>query len=165
MLNKIKQAQKEGRILPDVVVDYENVMIDNSIDIITSLYPQFKEVLKNDSLSYKLEFEQGQRIINISYLQDFEPDYYIVRLSTHDGTLLFVDHLYEDIVKSVVVGTAYCKENAPENYADEFWNYDLDYTLGDIYYFRDFGMKNINGHMMAGEDDVMIMPVKIKYNK
>lgn len=55
------------------------------------------------------------------------------------------------------------KENmkCTKNYADEFWNYDLDYILGDIYYFRDFGMKNINGHMMAGEDDVMVMPVKI----
>lgn len=165
MLNKIKQAQKEGRILPDVVVDYENVTTDNPIDIITILYPEFKEVLRDGSLSYKLESEQGQKAINISYLQDFEPDYYIVRLSTHDGTLLFVGSLYEDIVKDIVVGSAYCKGNAPKNYSEEFWNYDLDYILGDIYFFRDFGMKSINGHIMAGEDDVMVMPVKVEYKR
>lgn len=163
MLNRIKQAQKEDRILPDVIVDYDNVIINNSIDIITNLYPNLKQVLKENTLSYKLDSDKGQKIIEISYLKDFEPDYYIVRSSKHDGTLLFVNILYEDMIKDILQGAAYCKRNVPKNYPDDFWNYDISYTLGDIFLFRDFGMKNINGHEMAGEDDIMVMPVKIKY--
>lgn len=29
----------------------------------------------------------------------------------------------------------------------------------------DFGKKDINGHMMRGQTDVMVMPVKIEYIK
>jgi len=63
------------------------------------------------------------------------------------------------------MGASYYKLNIPDDYNETVWNYDLDYTIGDIYYFRDFGIKNINGNNWPGEDDVMVMPVKVNYIK
>ena len=54
MLNKIKQAQKEGRILPDVIVDYDDVNDINPIELINQMYPDFKKITKGNIIGYKI---------------------------------------------------------------------------------------------------------------
>ncbi len=165
MINKIKQAQKESRILPDVVVDYDNVIDISPIELINQIYPDFKKITNGSTIKYKaLNTEtNASKTIEIKHEIDFEPDYYIVKLSTHDGTLYFTNELYKDIIAGIVNGLAYCKSNNPYNYSADFWDYDINYMLGNVYHFRDFGMKDINGHIMHGQTDIMVMPVKVEY--
>lgn len=165
MLDKIKKAQAKGRILPDMVIDYENVKIHNSIEIIATLYDKMRQILDNNKFSYVIQGYEGMKSININYLEDFEPDYYIVRISTHDGTLMFTRDLFYEVIKDVVMGSSYCKENVPNDYKDNIWSYGLDYTIGNIYNFKDYGLKEISGAKMYGMTEVMIMPIKINYIK
>ena len=167
MLSKIKQAQEEGKILSNIVVDYSSVVFTSPIQTIYQSYPDIRKATKENIINYSILDinSNASKDIKIQYMENFKPDYYIVRTSTHDGTLYFTTLLYEDVITDVVIGAAYCKGNNPYNYSKDFWDYDIEYTLGNIYHFMDFGIKDINGREMHGQTDIMVMPVKIKYVK
>lgn len=155
MIEKIRQAQLSGRILPDVVVDYDKVQTLNPLEVIVAIAPPMEKLLKGDTISYGAIINDDiKKSISISHVKDFDPDYYIVRITTHDGTLMFVYEMYERVFKDIIQGTAYCIAK-PHDIED-----DIDYTIGDLFYFSDFGTKEINGHKMMGQTDVMVLPVK-----
>lgn len=169
MLNRIRQAQSENRILPDTKIDYNNFRTYNPFEIIPLIYPELLNLIKDNSMDYMFEAETEygtkKREISLSYKKDLEPDYYRIKISTHDGTLLFTKMLYEDLLKDILQGTSYCRTNVPLDYDDNTFGYDLEYTLGNIFLFSDFGMKKINGKLMPGVKEVMVMPVKVEYKR
>lgn len=160
MIKMIEESYLNGKNIPE-----DKINFINPIETITSLYPDLNKIVKDNELLYKLESNGKEKNIKISYQKEFKPDYCIIRESTHDGTSLFVLELLNEVVYPLLDSSSYCKYNAPTDYIENFLNYDIEYLLGDIYYFSDFGLKNINGNTIQGQDDVMILPVKIKYQK
>jgi hypothetical protein len=165
MLNKIRYTQEEGRILPDVKVDYDNVNVHNPFVIISNLYKWTYHFGNKNKISYIQDFDEHKRKISIIYLKDFEPDYFRVETSKHDGTLIFTKELFIKLLNPIIFGESYYTENLPDDFKDNPLFYNLEYIVGDIYYFKDFGIKNINNNNWHGLEEVLVMPVKINYIK
>lgn len=162
MLNKIRNAKNQDRILPDIQIDYDTVTTANPLEIIAKIYPDMKKTIKGNQMLYSiLSGDKDKKSISIIYQEDFEPNYFIVRHSTHDGTLIFTQELYINVFKDIMLGSSFCK-STNDDYEINFWDYNVKYTIGNIYNFRDCGLKSINGKKMHGQTEVLVLPVKFK---
>jgi hypothetical protein len=148
----------------DIDWGHEDIRIKSPMECIRILGIDCNDI----ELSLRQEFENGKnRNIDIIYQEDeIDPDYCIFREATHDGTLLFTLQLMGEIFAPLINGEAYCMGNKPDDYTEEnVANYNVRYTINDLVWYVDYGIKHINDMVCAGETEVMALPVKVEYFK
>lgn len=100
-----------------------------------------------------------QTQVTVTYADDAEWQYCTCVSSVHDGTLLFVHEGLAAAVGSVWFGGSYNVGLAPEDFLSERSKYDVSYTIGDPVVLLKFGTYEINGTRMAGEEQMVCIPV------
>ena len=102
----------------------------------------------------------------IIYNPNAEFDYLTYLRTRHDGTLLFTLQNMQGVLWKVFNGETYCKTKVPDDYLDNFQNYNTTYTIGNIVtvteYSKDFG--TIEKPWMMQRDTAML-PIKFEVRK
>jgi hypothetical protein len=158
-IENIKNAINNRQIELKNTINFDTVEIHDTVELIKSMYG----IKSATIIDINASCENKTRNIKIELEDDFEPEYFIVRFSTHDGTMIFVQQLYKQALYEILSGSTFNRDTAPTDYIKNYMSYDLKYTIGKTYFFNDFGIKNINGNKMQGEDNVLIIPCKIEY--
>jgi hypothetical protein len=134
-------------------------------------YQFFKDSFSKNQKSFHAVLKQDDkmRYVNIIYKKSINPSYYKYSHSRHDGTLLFVFMMIEDLFIELINGVSYSKNNVPDNYLeDDFWDeYDVNYYVSDILYDSVYvnHVSEAENKMFPGEENNMIMAVEIEYIK
>ena len=66
------------------------------------------------------------------------------------------------LYKPLQLGTIY--KDIPYDVAENPYNYNYKYIIGDVIVHRDFGRKVINGCEMTGETNIVVLPIKFEYS-
>lgn len=118
-----------------------NITTVNPIEIMRTLY----------------NVADDEEILNIEYDENLtKGDFNIIRTSTNDGTLCFIQELYYDTLAPVADGTCYNVKDEPE------WdNVDhLEYIIGNITHITTFVNFDIGGRTIPAQKDSTNLPVK-----
>ncbi len=107
-----------------------------------NLYPLFKNNILECEINGGYEGQSGSRKICIEYNPDAKFEYFTMEQCVCDGTLMFLDSLKHNIMQTILWSRTYNKETVPQDYASNFWNYDIKYSIGDFvvnFEYGDFG--------------------------
>lgn len=168
-VNYIKQLAKDypDRISDEVKsINWDKIItinlmnhIENNIESLT---------VKDNTVSVKIVDNTNNRFVNVclKYNPNAEFDYFATDISTHDGTLLFIEQAIERILNRILtVQTQYAKSIPKGFNENNFFQHDYFYEVGDILLHSDVGMKNINGNNIMGQRDIMMLPIKFNMIK
>jgi hypothetical protein len=105
----------------------------------------------------------GNNISHITYDENMkfgDRQYYMIKESTHDGTCLFTENILINLLIPLILKTTCFKHTKP---ADANILKTIKYTLGKIRHAIVFGNFDINGHVMYGQRESVIIPVRCEY--
>jgi hypothetical protein len=150
-------------------VKWERATIHNPIELMHNIsqFIQRNQFYETSKIRNTVVLEGKVKSIEIIYQKNLAPDYCIFRNTTHDGTLLFSAEKLNEIFKILYFGEAYCTNNAPEDYIDNFWEYDIRYTISDLLW----NVENVDkidpehGKNFPGQKDSFALAVGVEYIK
>jgi hypothetical protein len=105
----------------------------------------------------------GNDISHITYDESMkfaDREYYMVKESTHDGTLLFTQNMLINLLLPLILKTTCFKMTMPANVK---LVKNIKYTVGKIRHAIVFGRFDINGVMMCGLRESVVIPVRCEY--
>ena len=160
-INFIKNKISNDQTNKMPVDGWDNAEVLNPIKQYMRLLPDLEESLeKKSEFTLVADCDKGKSKITVKYDPNSEFDYFSTRSITHDGTLLFtLDAIEELLLRPFKLATM--PKDSGINQSN-FFEFDYQYTVGDIVLHRDFGMKNINGNHWHGETDTIVLPIKFK---
>ena len=100
---------------------------------------------------------------HIEYDPDMKPseaEYYKIKQSTHDGTMLFTHELLQELLVSLVNMSTHYTPTEPKDFSKVE---KIKYKIGKIRHSIVFGMVNINGRKMPGQKERVRLYVKCEY--
>lgn len=158
---KSKIINNEANGIP--IDGWDDSLILNPIDYYMRFIPDLN-IKNGNKLFIIMKYDNGkQSKITIIYNPYIDFDYFTMKTTTHDGTLLFTLESIEKLLYKLLQLNTMPKDiPIDENNIDD---YDYVYTIGDIVLHRDFGIKSINGNNLRGETDTIILPIKFNYIK
>lgn len=142
----------------------DDVNVYNPMDLYGQYFKQL--LIENNSFSVDLdsEREEGMKMnVFVDYSPSSDFQYFACSEVTHDGTVLFYfENLCKLLNKFLTLGTFY-SQGMPSDFLENPFRYDIEYYLGDVLVYMDFGEKIINGHKMMGQKDTAFVPVRFEY--
>jgi|GEM_PF-3715072 len=169
VLSRIEQG---GIMLPisDVdVIETSNIDILPFWDALKGCINIDEEFLKsshdNNLMAISLKSDLGERTCRVKYDPEGDFEYCATEHSKYDGTLLFAVEMISRLLTRIITGDTYNSNTAPIDYAENPFNYDVNFIAGDVIIRSDFGRMNINGRMMAGQSDIACLPLSVEYIK
>lgn len=95
---------------------------------------------------------------HITFDANVEPQYYIVRQTTHDGTCMFSTEMFQDAMGPLLGGYSYYK---PMGIPPD--GCDVVYTVGEARHVSVFGKVNLPCGRYPGMRERIRIPVKCEY--
>ena len=114
----------------------------NPIESIKDLYPG----VPLDHITYDTKMTKG--------------DYYIIRGTTHDGTLVYTQQLFQSALKGLVIQDSFYKPTEPEDWEKVR---GINYTIGDIKHATAYGKVELPSGKTSGQSERIRIPVKCEY--
>jgi hypothetical protein len=96
----------------------------------------------------------------IVFDKDIEPEYRIIRSSSHDGSLLFTEELICEAVEPLLKMTTCYKLTQPE---DSSTVKEIHYTVGELELKTEFGMVDLPIGRYPRQTDTVTIPVRCEY--
>lgn len=119
--------------------------------------PQIEKINPIEYLSRSLSFGGAQRA-HITYDPNVEPQYRIVRGSSHDGTLLFTDENLDRALEPLVNMQSYFAPEPP----DPASLARMEYVIGDIEVTSEFGLVDLPAGRFPGVKETVTIPVRCR---
>ena len=155
---------KEGRFGNGFPHDRSSAGPASFLEVLLRIYPQMQDVLKDNLVSYKLTADGDKaRKITIKYEPDADFEWATSKMSYNDGTLLFPFQLHEEILNRVLQGTLYYRLTVPTGYEDNMWDYNIEYSVGDMCWLSEHGDWGIEDKPWMRQKDSVCLPLSIKY--
>ena len=118
--------------------------------------------LKGDVLTLTMTVEDKTRSVKICFDPDYQSFEYVrFDQTTHDGTLLFAREAIAKLALELMQGNTYNIATAPAGFADNYMDYDLEYTVGAILEHTEFDHFNNRGWLE--ERDTLAIPIAVRY--
>lgn len=119
--------------------------------------PQIEKINPIEYLSRSFSFGDSPRA-HITYDPNVEPQYRIIRGSSHDGTLLFTNENLERALEPLVNMRSYFVPEPPDpaNLAS------MEYVIGDIEIKREFGLVDLPAGRFPGVEETVTIPVRCR---
>lgn len=166
----------KNRILndPDSVMNmptegWDDAYVINPMDFLGSGYviPEFKSlnIIDRFDIWVSLDEEKESVQLSVEYNPAVNFNYFTTKSLTYDGTLYFLWEAIRKLLFNIVTLGTYLDINETKDYQKNPWDYDVKYTIGDMIIHHDFGLKNINGHEMMGETNIIVLPIKFEVFK
>lgn len=111
---------------------------------------------KEDPSEYLDHYKNlGYNVNHITFDEKLDCDFRRRVQSTHDGTLMFIRESIDRLFMPLIKMQSYSKKE-PINEGVK----RIEYKIGKLYQFNIFSKYNINGHIMFGQRDRIMIPVK-----
>jgi len=117
------------------------------------------EMLKRNQPQVK-DHEGTIKLSNIEFDKDVIPEYYLIRKSTHDGTMMFTQELLDKTLLCLINRTTCYIPTQPK---DASTVKDIKYTIGGITLTYEFGMKDLKCGKCEGVTNTVSIPVRCEY--
>lgn len=118
--------------------------------------------LKDNVLTFTMTMDGKTISIKICFDPDYQSFEYVqFDQTTHDGTHLFEREAIAKFALKLIKGSIYNIATAPADFADNYMDYDLEYTVGAILEHTEFDHFNNRGWFE--ERDTLAMSIAVKY--
>ena len=104
--------------------------------------------------------------VKVIYDPEADFDYFTNFQCRNDGTLLFTVQAQQHVLLKVITLETYCISKAPQDFVDNFNNYNVTYTIGNIVsvceHSLDFGTEE---KPWMTQRDTALLPIKFDVEK
>ncbi len=119
-----------------------------------------KEWLINRIVQLNNVKKEDFNIFWINFDKNIEPEYKIIRQSSHDGTLIFTQDLIAEAIEPLLRMTTCYLPTKPK---DESKIKEIHYTVGELELKTEYGMVNMKAGRYPGETNTVTIPVRCEY--
>lgn len=101
----------------------------------TNSYEILKTMLNDPSKDISSILKDGLKIadnVKVIYDPEADFDYFTNYQCRNDGTLLFTLQAQQEVVLNVMNLKTHCISKVPDNFVENFGDYDVTYTIGNI---------------------------------
>lgn len=120
--------------------------------------PQIEKINPIEYLSRSFSFGDAPRA-HITYDPNVEPQYRIIRGSSHDGTLLFTYENIDRALEPLINMQSYFVPEKP----DPACVSGLEYTIGDIEIQSEYGQVDLPAGRFPGVKETVTIPVRCRH--
>lgn len=135
----------------------------------TNPYEVLKIMLTDPSKDISSILKDGLKIadnVKVIYNPEADFDYFTNYQCRNDGTLLFTLQAHQEVLLNVMNLKTYCTSKVPDDFVENFRNYDVTYTIGNIVSVREhsneFGTKE---KPWMTQRDTAMLPIKFEVKK
>jgi len=149
--------------------DYKN-MKEYSLNKFLEEDDTYKNLFKNNSLRCSVEGKthngvKGVRDVSITYDENCDFEYIKMEYCICDGTLSFMRDLFDKTFKEIVFGQTYNRDTAPADFEKNYWDYNIEYTVGDFVFDEDYGDFGTKEKPWFNSRFTVMLPIKCKIVK
>lgn len=108
---------------------------------------------------------EGSRTITIKNDIDVDFEYFALESRTCDGTLSFYFNLMGVIFEKLARSLIYNKKTLPSDWKENFWNYNVEYVVGDFVLNEEFGNFGTEEEPWLRSKITVMLPIKMSYLK
>lgn len=143
---------------------WDDSVVLNPMEQYLQYNPEFKSCFISDNeFQTTLECDLGKTNVNVQYNPDSDFSYFTMETSTHDGTLCFTFSSVEKLLFKLLRMGIYDKNVVTSDFIENPFNYNIKYIIGDVIIHTDYGSKTINGRVMDGVTDIVVLPIKFEF--
>lgn len=114
----------------DIVTGFINIETLNAI--------KFDNTIQH-VIAMNIDGKNIERKFTIIYDPNAIFDYFTTQRCVCDGTTVAYESLVSEILTDIMLGRTFCKANVPHDYKDNWFNYDIVYTVGNFVFAKEYG--------------------------